>query len=165
MNTYEAEIGHDISCYGNHTFEAASDAAAIAFAQFELDHWEADLFSRFEAEPTDPQFDTPWNRRVLWVRRVNPAAADSAEGAIEVCGELTPTASRDQELPAKVVAALEQSRRLVDVLLRVERKIAMADLELLRRLPEVMAAANLMPLQELSELLASALEHRPSTNV
>ena len=42
MKTYQAEIGHDICCFGTHTFEATDDEQAVAWAQSELDRWDGE---------------------------------------------------------------------------------------------------------------------------
>lgn len=157
MKTYQAEIGHDICCFGTHTFEATDDEQAVAWAQSELDRWDGETESRFDDESTDPDWDSSGNKRVLWVRRVDSAASDRDTGGVEVCGEVLPSSGKSATLPARAVMVLEHAQRLVDTLLKIERRLALTDLEFLRRMPKLLADANVMPLHGLSKLLASVL--------
>jgi hypothetical protein len=157
MNIYEVDIGHGISCYGVATIEAADDSTAIALAQSELNQWHSDGAGTFEAESTTPEFDTAFNHRVLCVRRMNPENGMPGHDEVDICGELLPSKSEPVPRSPELVTALQASKQLVGHLLRLEQEIAMDDLNFLRRLPDVLAHAGLIPLQELLEVLDSAL--------
>lgn len=97
MNLHEIDIGHDISCYGVVTIEAADDNTAIALAQSQLNQWGSDAESVFRAESTTPEFDTVLNHRVLCVRRMNPASVIPGHAEFDICGELFPTKNQSGE--------------------------------------------------------------------